>query len=267
MVNELPDGIETRPAAQVGRLLQGGPVLLVTTFDRGRANVLPVAWQTPLSSQPPLVGVAIERSRHSARMIQHSEQFAINVPARALLHHVQYLGSMTGGQIDKFEATQFETFEAQHVDAPLLTGCLAWVECEVRDAVTVGDHVLYVGYVRALHVDPRAFSDHWRLDDPDARPLHFLGDHFYATLDTVMEARVPNPSDAPERVLAERVQEELELTRDAQERRAEALDALQRDVDAGKVVDIAQVTARPTESWTSPSGLVIASPDDLPPLP
>jgi uncharacterized membrane protein len=64
-------------------------------------------------------------------------------------------------------------------------------------------------------------------------------------------------------VLAERVQEELELSRDAQERRAEALDALQRDVDAGKVVDIAEVTTRPT----SPSGLVIASLEDLPPLP
>ena len=263
MVNELPEGIEPRPTALAGRVLQGGPVALVTTFDRGSANVLPVAWHTPLSAQPPLVGVAIERSRHSARMIAHSEQYAINIPARALLHHVQYLGSMTGAQIDKFEATQFETFGAQHVDAPLLTGCLAWIECEVRDAVTVGDHVLYVGYVRALHVDPRAFSDRWRLDDPDARPLHFLGDHYYATLESTLEARMPGPSDAPERVLAERVQEELELSRDAQERRAEALDALQRDVDAGKVVDVSQLTTRPA----SPGGLVIASLDDLPPLP
>lgn len=267
MINERPEHIETRPVSQAGRVLQGGPVALVTTFDRGHANVLPVAWHTPLSAQPPLVGIAIERSRHSARMIAHSEQFAINIPARPLLHHVQYLGSMTGAQIDKFEATQFETFEAAQVDAPLLTGCLAWVECEVREAITVGDHILYVGYVRALHVDPRAFGDHWRLESPDERPLHFLGDHFYSTLDSTMEARLPNPSDAPERVLAERVQEELELTRDAQERRAEALDTLQRDVDAGNVVDVSRVTIRPTESWTTPGGLVIPSANDLPPLP
>ena len=240
---------------------------LVTTFDRGHANVLPVAWHTPLSSEPPLVGIALERSRHSTRMIAHSGQFAINLPARPLLHHVQYLGSMSGARIDKLEATQFETFEAEHIDAPLLTGCLAWIECEVRDVIPVGDHVLYVGYVRAVHVAPRAFGNQWLLADPDDRPLHFLGDRSYSTLEGVMEARVPGPSDAPERVLAERVQEELELTRDAQERRAEAIDQLQREVDAGKVIDVSRVTIQPTESWTSPGGLIIPSSKDLPPLP
>ena len=38
-----------------------------TTFDRGRANVLPVAWHTPLSAQPPLVGVAIELNARDER--------------------------------------------------------------------------------------------------------------------------------------------------------------------------------------------------------
>lgn len=266
MTHDLPDGIESRPASHAARALLGGPVALVTTFDRGHTNVLPVAWHTPLSSEPPLVGIALERSRHSTRMIGHSEQFAINLPARPLLHHVQYLGSMSGARIDKLEATQFETFEAKHIDAPLLTGCLAWIECEVREAIPVGDHVLYVGFVRAMHVAPRAFGDQWLLGEPDDRPLHFLGNHFYSTLEGVMEARTPGPSDAPERVLQERLLEELEQTREAQERRAEALDQLQREVDAGNIVDVSKVTIQPTESWTTPAGLVIPSSKDLPPL-
>jgi flavin reductase (DIM6/NTAB) family NADH-FMN oxidoreductase RutF len=267
MVNEPPEGIESRPLAQASRILQGGPVALVTTFDRGRPNVAPVAWLTPLSANPPLVGIAIERSRHSSRMIARSEQFAINVPARPLLHHVQYLGALSGARIDKLEATQFETFEAEHTDAPLLTGCLAWVECEVQQAVPTGDHTLFVGLVRAVRVDPRAFGERWTLHgSADERPLHFLGDHYYATLDTELEARLPNTSDAPERVLQERLLEELEQTREAQERRAEALGALEREVEAGNIVDIASITSRTTASWMTPGGLVIPSPDDLPPL-
>ena len=267
MMNRPPDGIETRPLAQASRILQGGPVALVTTFDRGHTNVAPIAWLTPLSSNPPLVGIAVERSRHSSLMIAKSEQFAINIPARPLLHHVQYLGALSGARIDKLEATQFETFEAEHVDAPLLTGCLAWVECEVQQVVPTGDHTLFVALVRAVRVDPHAFGDRWQLHGSvDERPLHFLGDHYYATLDSELEARVPNTSDAPERVLQERLLEELEQTREAQERRAEALGALEKEIEAGNIVDIGSVTARPTESWMTPGGLVIPRSDDLPPI-
>src|SRR5262245_45934651 len=101
-----PPDIERRPVTTAARIMQGGPVALVTTADRGVANVIPVAWHMPVSARPPLVAVAIEQSRHSAEMISHSEQFALNFPTRALLHHVQYLASISGSEIDKFEATQ-----------------------------------------------------------------------------------------------------------------------------------------------------------------
>ena len=35
-------------------------------------------------------------------MISHAEEFALNFPGRPLLHHVQYLGSMSGADVDKF---------------------------------------------------------------------------------------------------------------------------------------------------------------------
>lgn len=239
------------------RVLLGGPVALVTTYDHGSANVLPVAWHTPLSVRPPLIGIAIEQSRHSAELISHSEQFAINIPARALLHHVQYLGSFSGSRMDKLEATQFETFTAAHVDAPLLTGCLAWIECAVQQALPMGDHVLYIGQVIAVHVDPAAFSDRWLIGPADLRPLHFLGDHYYSTLEGVMEARMPAAGEAPERVLQDRIAEELELTREAQEKRDEALDEIRRDVDSGRVVNIAELGSTSAVPWTVPPGFVV----------
>ncbi len=224
------------------RVLQGGPVALVTTADRGRANVLPVAWHSPLSARPPLVGIALEQSRYTTEMVSHSEQFALNFPARPLLHHVQYLGSMSGEDIDKFEATQLETFPAAHVDAPLIQGCAAWVECEVQQVLPLGDHVLFVGLVVAVHVDPQAFDERWIPEaSAEARPLHFLGANDYSTLEGVLEARLPGRSEAPERVLAERVAEELEQTREARERREELLEEVYRDIEEGKVVDLSQL--------------------------
>jgi flavin reductase (DIM6/NTAB) family NADH-FMN oxidoreductase RutF len=257
---ELPPlDIERRSVTMAARILQGGPVALVTTADRGTANVIPVAWHMPVSSRPPLVAIAIEQSRHSAEMISHSEQFALNFPNRALLHHVQYLGSMSGKEIDKFEATQLETFVAVHLSAPLLRGCLAWVECEVQEVLPFGDHFLYVGLVVAVHVDPAAFDERWLIDAPETRPLHFLGANHYSTLDGVLEARLPRSAEAPERALAERVQEELELTREAQERREELIGEALRDVEAGKVVDLSELIERSTAS-----GLIIPLDRDRP---
>lgn len=243
---ELPPlHVERRPVSVAARILESGPVALLTTSDRGTANVMPLVWHMPISSHPALVAVAIEQSRHTAEMVSHSEQFALNIPNRTLLHHVQYLGSMSGKNIDKFEATQLETFFAAHLTAPLIRDCIAWIECEVQHVLPFGDHFLYIGLVVAVHVDPTAFDEHWLLEDPDARPLHLLGANLYAALDTPLEARMPRGSDAPERVLAERVQEELELTHEAQERHAELVDEALRDLQAGNVVDLSALMRRP----------------------
>jgi flavin reductase (DIM6/NTAB) family NADH-FMN oxidoreductase RutF len=86
------------PEIDARRLLTGGPVLLVTTAWHGNTNVMPVAYAMPLSMEPPFVGIAVHPSRHTHDMIRYSEEFAINVPGRQLIHHVQYLASFTGAQ-------------------------------------------------------------------------------------------------------------------------------------------------------------------------
>jgi flavin reductase (DIM6/NTAB) family NADH-FMN oxidoreductase RutF len=82
------------------RLLSGGPVLLVTSSYRGRHNVIPVAYAMVLSIVPPMIGIALHPSRFSFDMIKKTEEFAINIPTRELLHHVQYLGSLTGSDFN-----------------------------------------------------------------------------------------------------------------------------------------------------------------------
>ena len=235
-----PEGIERRPPTYASRLLMGGPVTLVTSAFRGAQNVMPLAWHAPLSSDPPLIGISIEQSRHSVDMIQHSEEFALNFPARPLIHHVQYLGALSGADIDKFEATQLATFPAARLSVPLIEGCAAWIECEVRDVVPIGDHVLFIGLPVAVQVDPEAFDERWTVGPELSRPLHFIGGNRYAVLQRTLEARVPGRGDAPERFLAERIEEELELTREAQERREEMLGELSEEVEAGNLVDLSQ---------------------------
>ncbi len=39
-----------------------------------------LAWQTPVSSQPSLVGIAVARTHFTAELIAQSREFVLNVP-------------------------------------------------------------------------------------------------------------------------------------------------------------------------------------------
>lgn len=177
------------------RLLGGGPVVLVSTSWRGNANVMPAVFVTPASIDPPLVAMAVHPARHTHDMIKYSEEFALNIPTRELLHHVQYLGSVSGVELNKFELTKLPTFRARQVDAPLLEGCVGWIECGVHDAYTIGDHTLFVGKVVAAQVEKDAFDETWLLTDPELKPLHYLGVNHYGVLEQRLEARIPTAAD------------------------------------------------------------------------
>jgi flavin reductase (DIM6/NTAB) family NADH-FMN oxidoreductase RutF len=184
--------IEERDAR---RLLGGGPVVLLTTAWHGNWNVMPAAFVTPLSIDPPLIGVAVHPARHTHDMIKFSEEFALNIPTQDLLHHCQYLGSVSGTELNKLELTRLPVFTARKVQAPLLEGCVGWIECGVEDAYRIGDHTFFVGKVAAASAEQDAFSDTWLLADPEERPLHYLGLNHYAVLAERLEARIPAPAD------------------------------------------------------------------------
>lgn len=256
-----PEGTEPRAPSAALRLLTGGAVSLLTARYRGRENVMPVAWQTPLSSDPPLLGVAIHESRFTMELVSHAEEFALSFPTRPLLHHVQYLGSLSGEQFDKAEITGLESFSPRFVTAPLLEGCAAWIECEVVQVLPAGDHQLVVGHPLAVLVDPVAFDERWRPEAPEARrPLHYLGGLHYGVLGRLLEARAPAAGESPGSALRERIAGELELDREARERRDEERERLREEVAEGKAVDLAAWETEELPPLDLSRGVVIDAP-------
>jgi flavin reductase (DIM6/NTAB) family NADH-FMN oxidoreductase RutF len=266
LLQPAPESIERKPLSTASRVLLGGPVVLVTSSWRGRTNVMPLAWHMPVSSDPALIAIAIEQSRYSVDVIDHAEEFALNIPKRPMLHHVQYLGAMSGEHVDKLEAAQMPYFAPARVSAPLIEGCAAWIEAGVRHQLPFGDHVLYIAEVMAVHVDPASFGERWRTDVGDDRPLLYLGGTSYSTLDGEQEARPPRDLEAPERILAERMAEELELTTEARERREEIEGQLADEVQRGNIVDVSDLASDlnidDADQLDLSGGVVLGAPDD-----
>jgi len=161
------------------RLINSGPVVLVTAAAKGRMTVMAAAWATPVSSTPPLVVVAIHPARFTHELIQKSGEFVLNVPHADLAKKVNYCGSVSGRDHDKFKEAGLTPVEAKKVGAPWIAECIGHLECGVVAAHVTGDHTLFVGQVLAAWVESGTFDRVWLVDKEEARLLHHLGGNSY----------------------------------------------------------------------------------------
>ena len=87
-------------------------------------------------------------------MIQKSGEFVLNVCSENQLQAVDKSRDLSGREVeDKFVSLGLEPLPATRVQAPLVAGCHASVECRVvSDFFTEGLH-LFVGEALAVHID------------------------------------------------------------------------------------------------------------------
>ena len=165
-------------------LLNHGPVVLVSSAHGERRNVMAAAWVMPLDFDPPKVAVVIDARSFTRELIDASGSFALSIPCQDLAAKVLAAGSVSGRDADKFSATGLATFAASKVAAPLIDGCVAWLECRViPEASSQSRYDLFVAEVIAAWSDPQVFSgNRWHFPAPAKRTLHYqAGGAFFAT--------------------------------------------------------------------------------------
>ena len=166
------------------RLLNHGPTVLVSSSHAGARNVMAASWSMPLDFSPPKVAVVIDRNTLTRQLVEASGEFALNVPSRAMAGVTLAVGSVSGREHDKFREHDLDTFAAEKIAAPLLEGCLAWLECRVIPEPSIQDRYdLFLGEVVAAWADPRVFVDgHWSSAEGGPRSIHYIaGGNFFET--------------------------------------------------------------------------------------
>ncbi len=139
--------------SKVYGLLEPGPVVLVTTARKGRANVMTMSWHTMLEFEPPLVGCVISDRNHSFSMLKATRECVLNIPTAELASQVVSCGNTSGRTLDKFRAFGLTAVAASRVSAPLIDECYASLECVVVDAKLVARYCFFILEVRKAWVD------------------------------------------------------------------------------------------------------------------
>lgn len=179
------------PLDKASRLLNHGPTVLVASSDGTRRNVMAAAWNMTLDFTPPKVAVVIDKSTFTRELVEASGSFVLSVPCAAQAEMVAGVGASSGREIDKFAHYGLVTAHAAQVPAPLIEGCLAWLECRIYpEPHNEQRYDLFLAEVVAAWAEDWAFVDgHWQDLPQPQRSLHHLGGGNFFTSGGLIAAR------------------------------------------------------------------------------
>ena len=140
--------------SKVYQLLEPGPVVLLTTARKGRANVMTMSWHMMIEFEPPQAACVVSSANYSFAALRATGECVIAIPARKLATKVVKVGNSSGRDIDKFAAFGLTKMPAARVKPPLVADCFANLECKVTDTRLVNKYNLFIVEVLKAWIDP-----------------------------------------------------------------------------------------------------------------
>ncbi|MGB7722169.1 MAG: flavin reductase family protein [Bryobacteraceae bacterium] len=141
------------PLSKVYQLLEPGPVVLLTTAHKGRANVMTMSWHMMVEFEPPLVACVVSNANYSFAALRATKECVIAIPALELAPTVAAVGNCSGRDVRKFEKFGLTQAPAERVAPPLVVECFANLECKVADTRLVDKYNLFVLEVLKAWID------------------------------------------------------------------------------------------------------------------
>ncbi len=145
-------------------LIESGPVVLITTNDGKKNNIMTISW-TMLVDFSPVFAMTTGSWNYSFTALQKTKECVISIPAVDMLDKVVGVGTCSGADTDKFKKFRLTPVKGKYVKAPLIKECLANIECKVVDIVEKHNIIVLEGLA--------AYFDNSR---KEKRTLHAVGD-------------------------------------------------------------------------------------------
>jgi flavin reductase (DIM6/NTAB) family NADH-FMN oxidoreductase RutF len=121
-------------------------VTVVTASHENQLYGMTVNSFTSISLDPPLISVALKQLTHTHELIQKSGEFALTILASNQGELSDRFAGKMPGIADRFEGIETERLV---IDAPLLKGGIAYLNCRVKHTINAGENSLFIAEVIA----------------------------------------------------------------------------------------------------------------------
>lgn len=167
-------------------LLEPGPVVLVTTHDGKKHNIMTISWTMVVDFRP-VFAITTGPWNYSYAALRKSRECVIAIPTVDLIDQVVGVGTCSGADTDKFAKFGLTPVKGTHVRPPLIKECLANIECRVVDIINKHNIVVLEGV--AAHFDRSR---------KERRTIHAIGDGTFIVDGRKLDRRTMMRSKIPE---------------------------------------------------------------------
>ncbi|WP_090269574.1 flavin reductase family protein [Thalassovita taeanensis] len=177
--------METLHLSKAFTLIEPGPVILVTTHDGHKPNVMTITW-TMVMDFAATFAITTGPWNHSYTALRDMKECVISIPTVDLIDTVIGVGTCSGKDTDKFGKFDLTPVKAKHVQAPLIKECLANIECRVVDIIEPHNIIVLSGVA--------AYFDSTRTEQ---RTLHAVGDGTFIVDGDILDRKTMMQSKLP----------------------------------------------------------------------
>jgi flavin reductase (DIM6/NTAB) family NADH-FMN oxidoreductase RutF len=123
-----------------GKMTYG--IYVLTSCYQQEINGMIASWVSQVSYAPPQIMVAVHPHRYSHQLIEKGGSFALHVLDKSQQNFLsRFKGEDPAAKFSDLNWTTGKT------GCPILSDCLAYLECELKTHYRPGNHTLFIGEV------------------------------------------------------------------------------------------------------------------------
>ena len=123
---------------------------LVGSAHEGERNGMTTSWITQLSMEPVLIGIGVDNTAVTHRLISGSGAFSVNLWDA---ENTRVFVKFSKPANDDGDTLNDRPVSTAVTGAPIFDEAIAWMDCEVRHTLDLGTHTLFVGEIVAAAID------------------------------------------------------------------------------------------------------------------
>jgi flavin reductase (DIM6/NTAB) family NADH-FMN oxidoreductase RutF len=163
-------------------------ILIISQAEpKSTPNVMPAAWSSYVSMNPPIFSICITKDRYTYELIEKSGEFSISVPHMGILREVLFFGRVSGRDVDKFKKVDLTLSKGRKIFTPIINECLGNYECKVIKDQEVGDHHVIFGEIIDHYVKKKALKEGWYDLNKNKFIYHCGGNKFTSNSNEIIE--------------------------------------------------------------------------------
>ena len=153
------------------------PAAVISVGVGDKANLITLAYVGKVCMTPPIIAIGIRESRYSFHLLEEHEEFVINYPSKDQIREMDYCGTRSGKDVNKWKELNLTQEKASIVEVPMIAEFPWNMECKVIRKLKLGSHTSFFGEVVAIHSDTN-YTKNKRLDPEKINTFAYINGNY-----------------------------------------------------------------------------------------